>query len=145
MAKELLTEHKASGKLERKQLAACRQKTVNGRSKMKKCLTLFCFLSVTLSSVFLPVVSRQYPAETQLGLPEGAIARLGKGEINEVQYPPDGSQLAVASSIGIWLYDAESGEPHDLLTAHTDDVRSVAFSPDGSTLASASSDKTVRL
>ncbi|MCE2439213.1 MAG: hypothetical protein J4F39_07290 [Candidatus Latescibacteria bacterium] len=37
---------------------------------------------------------------TRWGLPEGALARLGKGRIAEVAYSPDGT-LAVASTIGI--------------------------------------------
>ena len=57
----------------------------------------------------------------QLHLPEGAKARLGKGGITgNVAYSPDGTRLAVASSIGIWLYDAQMGEELDLLTGHTD-------------------------
>ena len=74
----------------------------------------------------------------QWHLPEGATARLGKGRITEIAYSPDGTRLAVASSIGIWLYDAQTDEALDLLTGHTDDVTSVSFSPDGNTLASGS-------
>ncbi len=76
------------------------------------------------------------------GLPEGAKARLGKGEINEVAYSPDGTLLAVAGSIGIWLYDTETLQERALLTGHTQWVSSVSFSPDGKTIASASSDPT---
>ena len=67
----------------------------------------------------------------QWHLPEGAKARIGKGRVNEVKCSPDGTKLAVASSIGIWIYDAQTGEEIDLLTGHTDSVYSVAFSPDG--------------
>ena len=81
----------------------------------------------------------------QWHLPEGAKARLGKGRINEIAYSPDGKRLAVASSIGIWIYDADSGKELDLLTGHTDRVRSVAFNPNGNILASGSSDGTIHL
>ena len=81
----------------------------------------------------------------QWHLPEGAKARLGKGRINEIAYSPDGAHLAVASGIGIWLYDARTGEELNLLSGHTSGVSSVSFSPDGSMLASGSSDATVRL
>ena len=82
------------------------------------------------------------------GLPEGANSRLGKGWISgEVAYSPDGALLAVASSIGIWLYDANSGAEVYLLSGHTRPALSVAFSPDGSALASSAvaGDNTVRL
>ena len=81
----------------------------------------------------------------KLSLPEGAKARFGKGYIFDCVYSPDGDRLAVASSIGIWIIDASTGEELDLLTGHTDYVRRVAFSPDGQTLVSGSYDKTVRL
>ena len=78
-------------------------------------------------------------------LPAGAIARLGKGTMWEVAFSPDGSLLAVASSFGIWLYDAATSRELALLLGHTRDVYSVSFSPDGSTLASGSWDNTVKL
>ena len=45
----------------------------------------------------------------QFDLPEGATQRIGKGAIWEIGYSPDGKILAVASSIGTWLYDAQTG------------------------------------
>ncbi len=80
-----------------------------------------------------------------LGLPAGAKARLGKGRIHQVKYFPDGKRLAVATSIGIWIYDVQTGEVLDLLTGHTAPVTSIAFSPDGETFASGSKDNTIRL
>ena len=82
---------------------------------------------------------------TRWGLPEGAHARLGKGRIAGIAYSPDGTRLAVASSIGIWLYDTQTGAEVALLTGHTRGVSSVAFSPDGTTLASGGWNRTVRL
>ena len=105
-------------------------------------------LSLILSILFVTFVlvpntfAQDY---TQWDLPEGAKARLGKGSISEIAYSPDSTRLAVASSIGIWIYDAETGKELDLLTGHTSSVYSVSFSPDGNTLASGSEDDTVRL
>ena len=67
----------------------------------------------------------------QWGLPEGVKARLGKSVLNEIQYSPDGTRLAVASGIGIWLYDTATHQEVALLTGHTGRVWSVTFSPDG--------------
>ena len=83
---------------------------------------------------------------TQWGLPEDAKARLGKGKVTgNFAFSPDWTRLAVATSIGVWLYDAATGAEIDLLTGHTEPVRSVAFSPNGLTIVSASNDKTIRL
>ena len=73
---------------------------------------------------------------TRMSLPEGAIARLGKGIINEIAYSPNGKHLAVASSIGIWIYDMETYQEVSLLTGNTGPVSCVEFSPDGSTIVS---------
>ena len=81
----------------------------------------------------------------QWNLPEDAKARLGKGSISEIQYSPDGQFLAVASGIGIWLYDVTTHQEVSLLTEHTSVVDSVAFSPDGRTFASGSKDGTILL
>jgi len=83
---------------------------------------------------------------TRWSLPEGAKARLGKGHITgNITHSPDGTRFAMASSIGIWIYDAHAGKELALLTGHTEDVSGVSFSPDSSTLATGSGDKTVRL
>ena len=106
---------------------------------MKITVTLLMFFVLFPLSTF----AQDY---TQWGLPEGAKARLGKGHITgNITYSPDGTRLGVASSIGIWIYDAHTGEELALLTGHTGDVSGVLFSPDGVTLASWSEDKTVRL
>ena len=85
------------------------------------------------------------PDSLRWHLPEGAKARLGKGRINDIVYSPDNTLLAVASSIGVWLYDVQTGQELDLLTSHTNWVRTVTFSPDGKTLASGNSDSTICL
>ena len=82
-------------------------------------------------------------------LPDDAIMRLGKGAIGRgdraVAFSPDSTRLALASAIGIWLYDVATGTEVALLGGHTGGVTSVAFSSDGTMLASGSEDETVKL
>ena len=97
---------------------------------------------ILLSLFSLNTFAQDY---TQWGLPEGAKMRLGKGRLSgSIAYSPDGTRLAVASSIGIWLYDTATYQEVALPTEHAFWVSDVAFSPDGQTIASASSDR-VRL
>ena len=77
--------------------------------------------------------------------PEDAKFRLGKGLLHDIKYTPGGNRLAVATSIGIWIYDAQAGEELALLTGHTGRVTSLGFPADGRFLASGSFDGTVRL
>ncbi len=93
---------------------------------------------------------------TQVGLPEGAITRLGKGRITVMRFSFDGAHLAVGTTIGVWLYDVKTGNAKALFPAkprHADNkafkpsdpeewqpdavayVNHLAFSPDNSILA----------
>jgi WD40 repeat protein len=83
---------------------------------------------------------------TARAFPEGAVARLGKGSISgydrAVQFSPDGKLLAVATSIGVYLYDAITHDEVAFLETNAY-MTSVFFSPDGNLLASGSDDKTI--
>ena len=110
-----------------------------------------------MSSLFLSNAYTQ--GYTTWGLPDGAKVRLGKGVITAIEFSPDGSQIAVASSVGIWLYDARTGKELVLLPGHREGfstpifsgfggtltINTLTFSPDGKLLASASEDGTLRL
>ena len=68
-----------------------------------------------------------------------------------IAFSPDGSQLAVASSVGIWIYDAQTGKELTLLPVHKGkdttslNYDSLMFSLYSKLLASASWDGTIRL
>lgn len=52
----------------------------------------------------------------QWALPEGAKARLGTGYLTgKIVYSPDGTQLVVPKSSGIWVYDASTLEIIDFI------------------------------
>ena len=93
---------------------------------------IYIGLVVFIISSYLSTAFGEYDPVAQIGLPEGAIARIGKGTINKVAYSPDGTRLAVGSSIGVWIYDIESGKALDLFPMYG--VSCLAFSPDGKTL-----------
>ena len=76
-------------------------------------------------------------------LPEGATMRLGKGNAFDIAFSPNGKHFAVASSIGIWIYDAHTYKEIALMTEDWENISpiemtKITFSQDGSTLATIS-------
>ena len=93
-------------------------------------------ITATLLMLLVLFLTNSYPQDyTQSNLPEGAVARLGKGKIKAIQYSPDGTRLAVCGSLGIWLYDTTTYRFVALLAGYTGRVYRVVFSPDSRTLA----------
>ena len=56
-------------------------------------------------------------------------------KIKGLSYSPNGKELAVASRLGVWVYDAESNTEVALLKERDDQIFSVSYSPDGNILA----------
>ena len=93
-------------------------------------------LSFTLILLTTMLLSTSFAQDnTQIGLPEGAIARLGKGGINVLCFSPDGSHLAVGSDIGVRLYDINTKEEIDLPNRVLGQINAIAFSNDSRILA----------
>ena len=107
---------------------------------------LLPFTLILLGSFILPTLTTISVAQpedhSRVNLPDGAIARLGKGGVSYrdrgIAFSPDGRCFAVAASMGVWLYDTETFDELALLTGHKEEVTVVAFSPDGTKLASGS-------
>ena len=97
---------------------------------MKSTLTVISAM-LLVSTLFLPSTFAEDYMRWEL--PEGAKMRLGKGEIENreghltdigrarsYQFSADGNQLAVFTSIGVWIYDVQTGKEIKLLTDHRD-------------------------
>jgi WD40 repeat protein len=94
-------------------------------------------------------------AGTPISLPQTAItidnlshlsplAHWSKGNIVQIEVNPDGSLLAVATPLGIYLYDSETFDETSFIEVKNW-VSNIAFSPDGTMLASGALDGTVQL
>ena len=109
---------------------------------MKKPFFFFITLWLILDLFLLNGFTQDY---IRWQLPEGAMARLGKGKVNDITFSRDGTQFAVAATIGIWIYNAQTGEELALLTGHEREVKVVEFSLDGNTLTSVDTGGETRL
>lgn len=92
------------------------------------------------------------PSDTEgitWALPEGAIARLGKGEHaqsgGDVKLSPDGTYFAVATDIGLWWYDVSSMSPIGLWETERGGITAIDFSPDGKHISIVNWDGTLKV
>lgn len=88
---------------------------------------------------------------TTWALPEGAIARLGKGIIGlsggapKLALPPGGVYFAVQTRIGLWWYEMSSKLPIALWETERGLIASADFSPDGEWIAIANWDGVLKV
>ena len=100
---------------------------------------MLSFLFIVIIPLF-PIYAQNI---VEKALPDGAIARFGKGGINTLHFSPDGSLLAIGTNIGVWLYNMDDGEEISLLTTQDRQINTLAFSQDGKYLASAGENNSV--
>ncbi len=82
---------------------------------------------------------------TTWALPEGAIARLGRGCEPNMTFSADGQFLAIGTAMGLWLYDLETLSPIALWETERGMVFHIAFSPNGKWIAAGNSDKILKV
>ena len=100
---------------------------------MKNRLFSIFLMLFLVSTFYLPNTFAQNP--TRWSLPEGAVARFGKGPATKtITFSPDGTQFGVGWKTGVWLYDAETYQEVALFTGGLSEIGTFAFSRDGATL-----------
>ena len=86
---------------------------------------------MSTSDQTLKVFATNYPRENTVCLPPGAVARFEKGGISDVAVSPDENLIAIASRLGVWLYDAHTKDFVSLMAVEgTGLLSKVVFSPD---------------
>ena len=109
---------------------------------MKK-IYLLVVTYLLISTLFLSNAYAQ--DESELDLPKGAKDRFGKGWVRDIEFSPDGNQLAVATTTGIWIYDSHTGKQINRFEGHMGGANAISYSQDGQLLAAAHQDLTIRL
>ena len=82
---------------------------------------------------------------TQWRVPDSANVPLNSPRIRALTFSPDGSQLVVAGTSSLALYDTYTGEVRTRFPGVMRDIAAVALSPDKQTVASAGIDAVVSL
>ena len=62
-------------------------------------------MKITMTSLLLLnllLASASAQEDMRWALPEGAVARFGKGSLKQIQYSPDGARFAVVSAHRYW-------------------------------------------
>ena len=82
---------------------------------------------------------------TTWALPEGAIARLGRGIAGPLEFSPDGKYLAVGTQIGLWWYELATMKPVALWETERGMLSALKFSSDGALLATGNLDGGIKI
>lgn len=99
-------------------------------------LMLIGFIGVvSITTAQTPVLSPDNPIITAENASQMVqLAMIGRGNMMDIVYSPDGKLMAIGTTIGVWLYsnDNLTATPRLLTDTHLNGwARSIAFSPDG--------------
>ncbi len=78
-------------------------------------------------------------------LPNGAIARLGQGLVFDMAFSPDNASLAVATRVGVWMYELNTMQPVTLFETERGMLSNVVLSPDGKCVATSNGDGIIKV
>ena len=78
-------------------------------------------------------------------LPDGAIARLGRGCVRDLALSPDRKRLVVATYMGVWLYELSTMTPTHLWETERGMSCRLNFSPNGKWIAIGDFDETLKV
>ncbi len=99
-------------------------------------LTLIFFVSRSPWKVsdFFRVPLPDYISVVPDASPVIELVTFGQGDVDEIAFSPNANLLVAASSIGIWVYDANNLQKIHFIETEGP-VQSIAFTPDGGILA----------
>lgn len=87
-----------------------------------------------------------FPSQNTRCLPPNALTRVGKSRVTAAHVSPNGKLIAVASRIGVWLYDAHTYHFLSLIAVEGIGLISeIAFSPDSTQIATGDWDGLTKL
>lgn len=81
---------------------------------MKKMHLLYIVCLLLANLLLLDSLAQDFAA--QWHLPEGAKARLGRGKLINIKLSPDSTRVVASTTVGIWIYDAQTGEVVSMFT-----------------------------
>lgn len=111
---------------------------------MKHRYFIYLLLLILIVSLTLTAMAGNADDIT-MNLHEGVVIRMVKEDVRDLAFSPDGKYFAVASSIGIWLYDTSTYDETTLLEVENRDIGTIVFSSDGKLLATGSNNGIIEL
>lgn len=112
---------------------------------MRRLLTLLLILlgalPVGAQEPLIPTLQRLTVDSAAQAVP---LARLGRGVVRDVQWSPDGADLAIATTLGVWLQPADAAAEARLVEGQLG-VSALAFQPNGALLATGGDDGSLML